>query len=127
MNPHPLAIIVEDDIFLAEIYAETLNGIHFRTEVFHDGELAWNSIPKLKPNLIILDLNLPKFSGIDVYHSIRQNSGLKDVWILIATANPFQANELNSLEYGDQNLLVLAKPISVEQLEQLAERIVFQK
>jgi hypothetical protein len=47
--------------------------------------------------------------------------------VLIVTADPGQAAELTEAEIESQNLLVLTKPISVDQLDQLAQRLVFHK
>jgi DNA-binding response OmpR family regulator len=84
-------------------------------------------IKSATPDLIILDLNLPKYSGIDIFHELRKQPQTAETWVLIVTANPAQAAELSETEIESQNLLVLTKPISVDQLDQLAQRIVFHK
>ena len=127
MSNPPLAIVVEDDPYLSEIYADTLRSIGITTETFQDGESAMQKLKQVVPDLIILDLNLPKYSGVEIFHDLRKQPQTAETWVLIVTANPAQAEELSETEIESQNLLVLAKPISVDQLDQLAQRLVFQK
>ena len=127
MNDQPKAIVVEDDLFLSEIYSETLRGTGLAVETYYDGEEAMQNIFGLGASLIILDLNLPTYSGIEIFHELRKRTETSETWVLIVTANPAQAAELTETELNSQNLLVLAKPISVDQLDQLAQRLVFQK
>jgi DNA-binding response OmpR family regulator len=84
-------------------------------------------LKSVSPDLLILDLNLPKYSGIDIFHDLRKNPKTAETWVLIVTADPGQAAELTEAEIESQNLLVLTKPISVDQLDQLAQRLVFHK
>lgn len=125
MTNQPLAVVIEDDPFLSEIYADSLRSIGMRAEILYDGESAMNQLDQLKPDLIILDLNLPKFTGIEVLHALRKNPETAETWVVIVTANPSQAAEIDVSEMDTQNLLVLTKPVSVDQLDQLAQRLVF--
>lgn len=127
MNDLPIAIVVEDDLFLSEIYSETLRGTGLAVETYYDGEEAMQNIFRLGASLIILDLNLPKYSGIEIFHEMRKRPETSDTWVLIVTANPAQAAEISQSEAHNQNLLILTKPVSVDQLEQLAKRLVFRK
>jgi DNA-binding response OmpR family regulator len=125
MNQAALAVVVEDDPFLSEIYSDTLRSIGLRVETFHDGETAIQQISPLKPDLILLDLHLPKRSGIEIFRHLRSQPETAETWVLIVTATPTQAAELTHAEVDSQNLLILSKPLGVEQLDQLAHRLVF--
>lgn len=125
MSGRPLAAVVEDDFFLAEIYSESLQSIGLDVKVFNDGGDAMKELVDLNPNLIILDLNLPTHSGLEIFYHLRQQAQTAETWVLIVTANPSQAAELSNLEMDNQNLLILAKPLSMDQLDQLAQRLVF--
>jgi CheY-like chemotaxis protein len=117
----PLAIVVEDDEYLGEIFSEVLRGINLEVRLIRDGENAMLQLAGVIPALIILDLNLPKYSGANILNYIRNDARLKDSWVIIATADAAQAAELN--RYDQRNLLTLIKPVSVDQLEQLALRV----
>ncbi|MFN8399176.1 MAG: response regulator [Anaerolineales bacterium] len=127
MNNSHSAIVVEDDPYLLEIYADTLRGMDIQVETYQDGVSAMKKLKSATPNLIILDLNLPKLSGIEIFREVRKQPQTAETWVLIITANPAQAAELSETEIQSQNLLILTKPISVDQLDQLAQRIVFHK
>ena len=117
----PLALIIEDDEFLGEIFSEVLRGVNMETRVIKDGENAMLILGRITPVLVVLDLNLPKYSGANVFTYIRNTVRLKDVWVIIATADVAQAAELNRMD--EHNLFTLIKPVSVEQLEQLAVKV----
>lgn len=127
MSNTPLAIVVEDDIYLSEIYSDTLRSIGITVETYLDGKSAMQRLKIVAPDLVILDLNLPKYSGIEIFHDLRKQPQTAETWVLIVTANPAQAAELTETELESQNLLVLTKPVSVDQLDQLAQRLVLRK
>ncbi len=117
----PLALIIEDDEQLGEIFSETLHDVNMETRVVKDGENAMLILARVTPVLIVLDLHLPKYSGANIFSYIRNTTRLKDVWVIIATADPVQAAELNRSD--ERNLFTLIKPVSVEQLRQLALKV----
>ena len=119
-----LAIVVEDEEYLAEIFSETLRGIGLDVRVCRDGEDAILLISRLTPALILLDLHLPKYSGANILTYIRDNARLKDVWVIIASADAVQVADLERSSRLSFNLLTLIKPVSVDQLEQLARRAI---
>lgn len=127
MHNPPLAAVVEDDLFLSEIYSDALRSSGLQVETFYEGQSAMNALKEMTPDLIVLDLNLPNYSGIEIFRALRNNPATVDTWVLIVTADPSQAAELSQSEIESQNLLVLSKPISVDQLDQLAKRLTFQK
>ena len=121
----PLVLIIEDDIDLADIFSATLERAGFTTKNFYDGESALFNLPRMKPDLIILDLNLPKYSGANLFTFIRNDERLRDTWVIIATADATQASALESLELENTRLLTLIKPVGVSQLRELAQRLIF--
>ena len=83
----PLKILVADD----EPHIRDLLRLLFKDEGYdvveaEDGEEAYEVAKKEKPDLIILDIMMPKVDGYQAYHSIRSDAELKDVPILILTA-----------------------------------------
>jgi len=127
MHNPPLAVVVEDDLFLSEIYSDALRSSGLQVETFYEGQSAMKALKEMTPDLIVLDLNLPNFSGIEIFRALRNNPATAETWVLIVTADPSQAAELSQSEIESQNLLVLSKPISVDQLDQLAKRLTLQK
>lgn len=124
METKLLAIIIEDDEYLGDIFSDTLQGIGMETRVFRDGENAMLQLARVTPALVILDLNLPKYSGANILEYLRDEARLKETWVIIATADAVQAAELNRHTSLKHNLLTLIKPISVDQLEQSAQKAI---
>ena len=118
----PLAIVIEDDEYLGEIFSDVLRGVNLDVRLIRDGENAILQLARVTPTLIVLDLNLPKYSGANIFTYIRNEARLKDTWVIIATADAVQAADLSRRD--EHNMLTLIKPVSVDQLEQLALRVI---
>lgn len=114
----PLAVIIEDDPKLADIFSITLQSADFETKTIQDGQNAVPALSELKPALIVLDLHLPNVSGEDVLAHIREDDRLSGSRIILATADALMADRLRS-----KADLVLLKPISVNQLREMAKRM----
>jgi DNA-binding response OmpR family regulator len=113
----PLAFIVEDDPQLSQIFTLTLSE-SFETEAITDGAQALVRLSEIVPHLVVLDINLPGASGAQILDSIRADSRFDATRVILATANPRQADELR-----DKADIVLLKPISIIQLRDFAERL----
>ncbi|RME06540.1 MAG: response regulator [Anaerolineae bacterium] len=116
--PDPLAIIVEDDPFQAEIFSQALQQARYQAIICADGGQGLEQIRAHKPWLVVLDLQLPGLNGEQILDAIRADEQLAQTQVIVATANPQMAATL--YESSD---LVLIKPISFSQLRQLAERL----
>ena len=113
----PLAFVVEDDPQLSRIFTLTLNEL-YETESITDGAQALERLSTAAPQLVVLDINLPGVSGVEILHSIRADSRLDSTRVILATADSRMADELR--EKAD---IVLLKPISIVQLRDLAQRL----
>jgi len=114
----PLALIIEDEADLAEIYSKALQGGGFETETIRDGKKALEHLASASPNVIILDLHLPHVGGASILQHIRANERLSKTAVIVTTADERQAEELHG-----QADLVLLKPVSLSQLRELANRV----
>lgn len=113
-----LALIIEDDPDLADIFAEALQAAEFETEISHDGRAGLARLFELKPALVVLDLHLPTMTGPQILEQIRAEAGLDHTRVIVASADPLMAESLTTA--AD---LVLLKPISFSQLRDLATRL----
>lgn len=115
---NPLALIIEDDDQLCEIFSQALKLADFDTEIAQDGQVALELLDTLTPALVLLDLHLPHVAGDEILRTIRSNPRLEKVHVVLATADQIMAEALQ-----DDVTLILLKPISVVQLKMLASRI----
>lgn len=116
-----LALIIEDQEDIADIYGNALHLVGFETEMIYDGKVALDNLLHLAPDLIILDMNLPRVSGHYLFKQLRSIAHLEDVPVIICTANSVLANAMKS-EIGPTDF-ILIKPVSIHQLNGLVKRI----
>jgi two-component system CheB/CheR fusion protein len=100
-------LIVEDDLPSVQFLTETL--IESQIEVYHadDGEQALAMHKKYNPDIILMDIRLPKINGLNVIKSIRNID--KNVAIIAITANAFAEDRTNCMKAGSNEYI--AKPV----------------
>jgi DNA-binding response OmpR family regulator len=106
-----LILVVEDELSIARIVRDYLAHEGFEVEHAADGEAALIVARNIKPDLIVLDLRLPKRDGLDVAREIRRSS---EVPILMLTARGEEADRVAGLELGADDYMV--KPFSPREL-----------
>jgi DNA-binding response OmpR family regulator len=79
-------LIVDDDMTLRELYEERLKAEGFTIISASDGEEAIEKTTKEKPEVILLDIMMPKINGIDVMKMLREKDETKNIPIIILTA-----------------------------------------
>jgi DNA-binding response OmpR family regulator len=105
------ALIVDDDRVLADVVAFTLRREGFEVTKVYDGEAALQSWAETQPDLIVLDVNLPKLDGFEVCRKIRQQD---DTPILLLTVRDEEDDIVLGLELGADDYIT--KPFSPRQL-----------
>ena len=107
----PLVLIVEDEASFVDALEIGLGREGFRTAVATDGAEALEMFASLAPDLVLLDLMLPRISGIDVCRQIRQTSSIP---IIMVTAKSSEIDTVVGLEVGADDYV--AKPYRVREL-----------
>jgi two-component system OmpR family response regulator len=116
MNP-PLALVVEDDRDLSDIFSQAMMVAGYQTEVIQDGKLALQRLDNIEATVIVLDLHLPNVSGEVILEKIHADPRFDQTRIIITTADAVMAEMVR-----DQADIVLVKPITFGQLRDLATR-----
>lgn len=93
----PLVLVVEDEPELAELLEDYLHGSGHRTERAADGEQALTLFRAARPDLILLDIALPKLDGTEVLKRVRLES---TVPIIMLTAKAEEVDKIVGLELG---------------------------
>ena len=101
-------LIVEDDVFLADLYKTkfTLDG--FEVYMAYDGEKGWELAQKKSPDIILLDLVLPKMGGFSVLENLKADSKLKDIPVILLTNLSQKADVEKGLQMGAVDYLIKA-------------------
>jgi len=104
-------LIVDDDLALADVVSFTLRRAGFEVIAAYDGLKALERWQEEQPDFIVLDLNLPKLSGLEVCQRIRAES---DVPIIILSVRDEDDDIVTGLKFGADDYIV--KPFSPRQL-----------
>lgn len=76
-------LVVEDDRVVASIYRSKLQSEGYDVDVAPDGEAAIAWLKSRTPNLVLLDIGLPKVNGIEVLKAIRSNTAIKSIPVIV--------------------------------------------
>jgi len=76
-------LLVEDDIFLVDIYKKKFSEAGFNVDVADDGEMALEKVKEIKPDIVLLDIILPNFDGWEILQKIRADQELKNVKVIM--------------------------------------------
>ncbi len=101
-----IIVFIEDNPVVLTAYRARLQLEGFHIEPAHDGLEAMKILSRLVPDVVILDLMLPKFNGVEVLKFIRSNSRLEAVPIIILSTNSIiDAAEEYVLERAHKRLI----------------------
>ncbi len=106
-----LILVVDDEPKISKLARDYLERSGFRVQTAVDGSTALSIFRRDKPDLIVLDLNLPGMDGLDVCRHIRRDS---DVPIIMLTARVDETDRLIGLELGADDYII--KPFSPREL-----------
>ena len=107
-------LIVEDEPDILNLLAFNLENSGFETIKAVDGYDALEKARKEAPDLVLLDLMLPKLDGFEVCRKIRENPGLKHIPIIMLTAKGEEVDTITGLELGADDYVT--KPFSPKEL-----------
>lgn len=79
-------LMVEDDLGLAKVYVDRLQAEGFDVKHVVDGEQALTTTLEYKPDLMLLDVMMPKLSGFDVLDIIRNTPATANLKVIMLTA-----------------------------------------
>ncbi len=112
------ALIVDDDLALADVVSFTMRRAGFEVIVAHDGQTALDRWREAEPDLVILDINLPKLNGLAVCQRIRSEASTP---IIILSVRGEEDDVVKGLELGADDYIV--KPFSPRQLVARSEAV----
>lgn len=108
-------LIVEDEKDIAELVRHTLlRDGHQEVEVVATGDAALESVSVAVPDLVILDLNLPTASGLEVCRLLRARADTAQVPIIMLTARTSESDRVRGLDMGADDYVT--KPFSLREL-----------
>ncbi|MBY0420398.1 MAG: diguanylate cyclase [Pararheinheimera sp.] len=106
--------ILDDDLLLAEHYSWVLESAGIEVQVIKDSRLVIPELLSFKPDVLLLDMHMPEFSGAEISGVIRQYESLSSLHIAFLSAERDIQLQLQALSFGADDFI--AKPISNENL-----------
>lgn len=104
----PRVLIVEDDTFLSGMYVTKLTMERLDVSLAGDGREALRLVKQLKPDIILLDLVIPKLSGFEVLEAIRNDPATKTTPVILLTNLGEKDDVRRGFELGATDYLIKA-------------------
>jgi len=114
-------LLVEDDVALRDIYSARFTAENYEVVTASDGEMALTQAVKEKPELIILDVMMPKISGFDVLDILRATPETKDTKVIMMTALSQTADVDKGKSLGADEYLVKSEVTLTDVIEKAKE------
>ena len=108
MSKPKVILLVEDDTFLSNIYKTKFEMEGYQVITAMDGEAGLTFVKTKKPDLILLDILLPKMDGFSVLKEIKADEKIKDIPVILLTNLGQKDDVSKGLELGAVDYLIKA-------------------
>ena len=120
----PKLLIVDDEPYLRMLIEQTLEdledeGVEILTAT--NGEEALATIKAEKPNLVFLDVMMPKMNGFDACNAVKHELGMNNVYIILLTAKGQEFDKQKGEEVGAD--MYMTKPFDPDELLEKAKKV----
>ena len=112
-------MLVDDDLTLHEMYAERLRAEGYTVVSAYDGEEALEKISKEMPDIILLDIMMPKINGIDVMKKLREDDKTAGIPIILLTALIQEINKIKGMMKEHDNYLIKSEIMPADVIKQI--------
>jgi signal transduction histidine kinase/CheY-like chemotaxis protein len=116
-------IIVDDDELEFEKFKDEFKAENISIEYVKDSEFAFNTIAEAQPDLIILDIMMPKVDGITLSYKLKSDLKTKHIPIIISTAKDLTGEERESLTHIVEDIAVKSNGHPMDVLKVVRDRI----
>ena len=110
-NSSKTVLIVEDNELNMKLFRDLLEAHNFKTLETNDGNSVLDIAREHKPDLILMDIQLPEISGLDVTRLLKDDDDLQSIPVIAVTAFAMKGDEEKIREGGCEDYL--SKPISI--------------
>src|SRR3989344_6773912 len=99
-------LMVDDDKMLADLYRERLEIDGFEVTVCHNGEEGLKRVKEIRPDIVLLDIMMPKVNGYEVLASLKSDPETKDIHAIMLTALMRDINKDKAIEAGAEDYII---------------------
>ena len=122
MSEQKLILVVDDDPDLVEAVSMKLEAKNYRVAKAYDGVEAMDRIKEEKPDLVILDVMMPRKNGWDVCDEIKNDDTLKNIAVVLLTAVADSVKTTSYTHHNGKTTLAddyIPKPIDLDELMEI--------
>ena len=101
-------LIIEDDTFIMDMYRTKFEMAGYKILMAEDGNKGIKMIKENKPDLVILDVIMPQIDGFEVLKTIKMDSNLKDIPVILLTNLGQKENIEDGLKLGADDYVIKA-------------------
>ena len=122
LNPDMNVLVVDDAATMRRIVRSLLRELGIKNvREAEDGEMAFEDLKRQRADLVVSDWAMPKMTGIELLRAIRQDEALKEIPVLMVTAESKKENIMEAVQAGVSNYIV--KPFNSKTLEDKLNKI----
>ena len=115
-------LVVEDNDLNRKLFCDLLKANGFVVEPLADGREALDRAREFVPNLVIMDIQMPEVSGLDLIEAMKKDKDLRSIPVLAVTAYAGKGDEERIRDAGAEGYL--AKPVSIGPFMAAVNRLV---
>ena len=110
----PLVMVVDDSLTVRRITARLLSRENYQVVTARDGVDALEQLQKARPDIMLVDIEMPRMDGFDLTRNVRADDALKDIPIIMITSRTADKHRKYAMEVGAN--LFLGKPYQEQEL-----------
>ena len=114
-------LVVEDNAMNMKLFCEILEGMGVTSLCAPDGQTGLDLALNQRPDLILLDMQLPDISGLDVAQIIKANSDIKHIPIIAVTASVMKGDEERIMASGCD--VYVSKPVQIAEFMRVIRQV----
>lgn len=116
-------LLVEDDDALANVYVTRLQAEGFDTRRINNGEEALATVKTYQPDLVLLDIMMPKVSGFDVLDQLRRTPDTAKTKVIMLTALSQDSDKERAKQLGVDDYLVKSQVVIADVIERIRQHL----
>ena len=93
-------VIIDDELALLKMYSMALTSAGMEVVTASDGLAGLEIVKEQKPDIVLLDIIMPKCNGLDILKTIKENPEIKDIPVVLLTNLPKECSEEKAKELG---------------------------
>lgn len=117
-------LMVDDDKMLIDLYKERLELAGYKVEISRDGEEGLTKVHETKPDLVLMDIMMPKVNGYEALASIKSDPSTKDIPVIILSALMRDLNKSKAIEAGADDYIIKSEAMPVDVIKKIESVLV---